>query len=412
MNSLRVLMLITNQGKGGAQRVFHDHAVAFSSFVTVEEVVYDLAQNERIYDTGLPLHELKRNDWWSCFGPVGRLISRAMALRDLVKFGNFNIVISHMDGANWVNVLSFSEARKVLVVHGTVLNDQNVRGLTQWLRINLIFPFLYNLADCTVAVSEGIARELREVGRVRNVQTIPNYFDIQSINEQALQPLPSEVDLLLKNNQVLITSGRLAEQKKQIYLLDIIAALRNRGNRAKLVILGDGELRDCLLQKCKELNLSTWHAWNTNSLFTDDFDVFFMGYVSNPYQYLKHASLFLFPSAWEGFPLALCEAMICGVAVVSTDCPTGPREILAPDSLRNNYELHRVEFATNGVLMPIIELTADIDLWVDTVQNLLLDADKRQNLCSNAKHAMHSLDWRLVLNKWQAMIKETADVDY
>lgn len=408
MTQLRMLLLITNLGKGGAQRVFHDHAVAFSQFSALEEVVYDRAQDARVYNSGLPLQDLKRSDFWSLLGAVGRLISRAKALREIVRAGRFGLTISHMDGANWVNVLSFSSARKVLVVHGTVLHDENMNFLKQWLRVNLIFPWLYNRADCTVAVSEGIARELRTVGHVRNVVTIPNYFDLQSIRHQASLILPQELESVFSNNQILVTSGRLANQKKQSFLLDILAELRKRGSCVKLVILGDGELRDDLVQKCGELNLSTWRSWEDDGRCHDGFDVYFMGYVSNPYQYLARSTLFLFPSAWEGFPLALCEAMICGLPVLSADCPTGPREILAPGTVRDNYDLRVAEHAENGVLMPMIEGAADLDPWVETVQNLLADEQLRQRLSSLAARAMHALDRDVVLRQWHALIEKTA----
>jgi glycosyltransferase involved in cell wall biosynthesis len=411
MKRLRILMLITNLGKGGAQRVFHDHSLAFSRFASVEEVVYDCKQDIRVYNSGLPLQDLKRNEFWNIFGSIGRLISRAKALRKLVTAGGFNLVISHMDGANWVNILSFSTARKILVVHGTVMNDQNVHWLTQWLRINVIFPWLYNRAERTIAVSDGIARELRTVGRVYNVQTIPNYFDVQSIRDQAMYPLPPALESVFTNNQILVTSGRLAEQKKHTFLLDVLAALRKRGSNAKLVILGDGELRDDLIGKCSELALSAWYSWEANVTCHDSFDVYFLGHVSNPYHYLKQSSLFLFPSAWEGFPLALCEAMICDVAVVSSDCPTGPREILAPATIHESYDLQFAEFTEYGVLMPMIATAKHLDVWVETVHNLLVDETLRQRMSANAARAMQALDRDVLLPRWQALIEEMAHVD-
>lgn len=409
MKALRVLMLITNLGKGGAQRVFYDHAVAFSRFANVEEAVFDLEQDQRVYDSALPLHQLKRKDWLMHLGSLGRLLSRALALRQLVVRLRFDVVVSHMDGANWVNALSMTGARKILVVHGTVLRDQNIRGFKQWLRLHVIFPWLYNRADCTVAVSEGIARELALVGQVRNVQAIPNFFDVSELRQQARLPLEPALSAVFERSGVLVTSGRLAEQKKQSHLLDLLAALLKRGVDTRLVILGDGELRDSLVRNCHDLKLKTYQAWDTKAVCHDAYDVYFMGYVSNPYQYLARSTLFLFPSGWEGFPLALCEAMISGVAVVSADCPTGPREILAPGTVHDDYDLRSAEVAHNGVLMPMIEKPADLAVWVDTVAALLSDGVARARLAENAIQAVQGLDRAVVLGRWKKLVESVAN---
>ncbi len=58
-------------------------------------------------------------------------------------------------------------------------------------------------------------------------------------------------------------------------------------------------------------------------------DVSLLGFVENPYAYMSRASLFILSSRWEGLPTVLIEALFCGVPVISTDCPSGPREVLA-----------------------------------------------------------------------------------
>lgn len=405
MKPPRVLLLITNLGKGGAQRVFYDHVLAFSASYAVEEAVFDRHQDQRIYDSGLPLHDLRSNDLLSRLGPIGRLLSRALALRKLVSDGRFDMVISHMDGANWVNVLSFASAKKILVVHGTVLRDANVPAVQQWFRKRVIFPWLYNLAESTVAVSQGIARELSLACGVRNACAIPNFFELQTVTDKARQTLDGAQASIFDHPAVLVTSGRLAEQKKQSHLLDMMASLRGRGRSARLVILGDGELRDSLIAKSQALGLRTFNVWSADVQCTDDCDVYFLGYVSNPYQYLALSTLFLFPSGWEGFPLALCEAMIAGVPVLSADCPTGPREILAPGTVHDEYNLRTAEIARNGLLLPMIESEQDLDVWVDSVESLLNNTALRERLRMNAAQAMKALDREAVVGQWQQLIE-------
>src|SRR3546814_17554310 len=102
-------------------------------------------------------------------------------------------------------------------------------------------------------------------------------------------------------------------QKDFPTLLKAFALLRQE-HPAKLIILGDGAGKEGLEALAETLGIRA--------------DVAFPGYVANPYAYFRHASLFVLSSAWEGLPNVLIEAMASGCPVVSTDCPTGPSEIL------------------------------------------------------------------------------------
>lgn len=402
---LRVLLLITNLGKGGAQRVFHDHALAFSAVHHVEEAVFDLSHDHRIYDTGLPLHDLQRNDWLSRLGPLGRLFSRALALRKLVRERNFDVVVSHLDGANWVNVLSGTSAKKIAVIHGSVLYDQGQSWQRKWFRLHVIPRVIYDRATVTVAVSQGVDKELREACGLSNVRVIQNFFDLQQIRDLARDPLPEGERVVFSGGHTLVTSGRLTPGKRQSALLKMSALLKGRGTRSRLVVLGDGESRAELLSEARRLGLQVYEVWDPTVELSADFDVYFFGYVANPYRYLARATLFLFPSAWEGFPLALCEAMIAGVPALSADCPTGPREILAPGTVRDAYDLRQAELAQNGVLLPMVESPQDLDVWVETVEMLLADPGLRDQLKQHAAQAVKPLDRHVVVGQWLALLE-------
>lgn len=119
--------------------------------------------------------------------------------------------------------------------------------------------------------------------------------------------------LIDKKCPVIIGAGKLAEWKGFDNLINAIAECKKSLN-IKLIILGDGPLKEALLSQIKELNLE------------DSIEL--KGFVENPFNYYSHADVFVLSSRVEGLPNVLVEAMMCGCTPVSTDCPTGPRELL------------------------------------------------------------------------------------
>lgn len=140
------------------------------------------------------------------------------------------------------------------------------------------------------------------------VQMLYNPIDINLIQEKA------NFDLDFMDKDYLINVSRLDENKNHIQMINIYYQLRKRGVTEKLYIIGDGEYRSKIEEYIKELNLSE-HC-------------ILLGNKNNPYPFMKRAKLFLSTSLKEGLPTVLIESMVCGVPVISMDCPTGPKEIL------------------------------------------------------------------------------------
>ena len=168
-------------------------------------------------------------------------------------------------------------------------------------------------AERIVAVSEGVAQELREHGLpASRVTRIYN-----PIVGPRLRTLASAgVDhpwFLADAPPVVLGAGRFAPQKDFATLLRAFA--RVRGERpARLMILGEGEGRSALIALAAQLGVAA--------------DTAFPGFVANPFAYMSQAAVFALSSRWEGFGNVLIEALACGCPVVSTDCPHGPVELL------------------------------------------------------------------------------------
>jgi glycosyltransferase involved in cell wall biosynthesis len=184
-----------------------------------------------------------------------------------------------------------------------------VRQYLRWLA-NRIYPD----ADAVIAVSDGVAEaiiRLTGLSRAR-ITTIYNPVVDAALLEKTREPIehpwfaPGEPPVVL-------SVGRFRIQKDFPTLIRAFALVR-RARPARLMILGDGTQRRALESLVKSLGLGS--------------DVALPGYAENPLPRMRRASVFVLSSAWEGLPGVLIEALAAGCPVVSTDCPSGPSEIL------------------------------------------------------------------------------------
>jgi glycosyltransferase involved in cell wall biosynthesis len=172
----------------------------------------------------------------------------------------------------------------------------------------------YGLADVVTAVSQGVADDLAAAfGRQKNwVKVIYNPIVSDEIITKSRQPAEHEF-FQDKDIPVILSVGRLEPQKDYPVLLKAFARVR-KNRSCRLIILGQGFDRPALEKLVDDLEIGK--------------DVSLPGYADNPYAYMKQASLFVLSSIHEGLPTVLIEALACGCPVVSTDCPSGPMEIL------------------------------------------------------------------------------------
>lgn len=212
-------------------------------------------------------------------------------------------------------ILSFFKGKLILIEHNNIsfLLQQSHRETIFRILIKLFYP----LSNKIVAVSKGVAESLiTETSLPKDkVQVIYNSIFAEEILEKMKHPV-SHPWLCSKKTPIILSVGRLTYQKDFSTLLKAFHELKYKLklNSAKLIILGEGEERITLERLARELKI--------------DKDLDMPGIVLNPYPYFKNADVFVLSSRYEGLSLVLLEAMTCGIPVVSTDCPYGPREIL------------------------------------------------------------------------------------
>jgi glycosyltransferase involved in cell wall biosynthesis len=172
----------------------------------------------------------------------------------------------------------------------------------------------YQHAEGIIAVSSGVADDLALNLAMPRASINVVYNPVVSAELYRLaNDSPEHSWLKSGGAPVILGVGRLEPQKDFATLLKAFAMLRQSYD-ARLIILGEGELRPALESLISSLGL--------------DENVLLPGFVDNPYSYMRCSSLFVLSSVFEGFGNVLVEAMACGTPVVSTNCPSGPAEIL------------------------------------------------------------------------------------
>jgi len=228
-------------------------------------------------------------------------------------------MLSAMSHANTIALvargLSGVSTRVVVSERGTISGEYKLaKGVIPHLIYKLL-PAIYRTADGICTVSEGASLDLAKFARipVHKISTIYNPFDLKLIENRAQQPLVHPW-FLTGQPPVIMAIGRLNEAKDFPVLIRAFSRLRE-SHTARLLILGEGEMRPSLEEQVAECGLSQ-----------DELQM--PGFVDNPYAYLARCALFVLSSRREGLPGSLIEAMACGTPVISTDCPSGPVEIL------------------------------------------------------------------------------------
>lgn len=305
----RLAVLISFSGDGGVERMVINLCAEFVRHVEVDLLAIraDGGHVERI-PSAVRLIRLKARHAWTAVPEIERYLRERRPDALLVakdRAGRAAIRARRRAGAQmplWIRL-------------GTNLSAALERrnAFNRWLRIAPMRR-LYPLASGVIAVSEGVKRDTQRVTGLPagRITVIRNPVITPMLAEHSAEAVPHPW-LADKLQPVVVGMGRLTQQKDFPTLLRAFAALQ-RERPSRLILLGEGKDREALEALAAELGIGE--------------RVLFAGFQSNPYAWLARADLFVLSSAWEGSPNALTEALALGVPAVSTDCPSGPQEIL------------------------------------------------------------------------------------
>lgn len=362
---MRLTLVIPSLERGGAERVMSILASSWAekghevTLLTLKREVtpaYELHPSVKLRNLGLP-GEPAANSLTAAF----RQVTRLRALRRAIRESQPSLVISFMERTN-VLILAATRGLHVPVIVSERVDPRHYDIGRFW---NGLRSLTYRWAAALVCQSRAsliwFEQRMKVKGRV-----IPN--PVPAPKEGTDPPVKSA------EGHTMIAMGRLVDQKGFDLLLDAFGQLAARYPDWSLVILGDGPLRGVLVARVHALHL--------------EHQVQFAGEVPDPFSFLRAADLFVLSSRFEGFPNALCEAMACGIAVVSFNCPSGPAEII-----RNGID---------GILVP----PGDVPAMVAALDRLMKDQGERERLASRAPEVMERFSRDKVLLLWEQLFSE------
>lgn len=307
----RVALFIPTLNGGGAERVTVTLANALVARGFSVDLVLATAKGPYLKDVSSAVRVVDLNS--------GRLIKALCPLAIYLRRERPAAMLSAMAHANVVALLarklSRTLTRLVVCEHALISGEHAISKKFSSHFIYWLIPRIYPDADAICAVSRTAALDLTKFAKLQpqSVRTIYNPFDLKRLATLAEQPL-EHAWFAQDQPPVILAIGRLNEAKDFHVLIRAFAQLRKQ-RQVRLAILGEGELRHSLEALINQLGLNSDQ-------------VQLPGFVSNPFAWLARAKLFVLSSRREALPSALIEAMACGVPVVSTNCLSGPDEIL------------------------------------------------------------------------------------
>ena len=304
----RVALFFPDLSGGGAERVMLNLAEGFAQRGLGVDMVLVRARGDYLSQVspGIRVIDLHaRNAYAALPGLVGYL--RREKPRALLSTLDLTNLIAILAGR-----MARTPARLVIRIANTVSIQHRSPVKKRLERLSL--TWLYPRADEIVVISSGVATDLSRYTGIpeERMRTIFNPSIPPQLEEKAGQAL-DHAWFSTAEAPVVLGVGRLTRQKDFGTLIEAFARLR-KTRPAHLIILGEGEERSQLESLVQELQLAK--------------DVALPGFVQNPYAYMHRAAVFVLSSIWEGLPNSLIEALACGCPAVSTDCPSGPVEIL------------------------------------------------------------------------------------
>lgn len=339
---MKIAFVVNSLNKGGAERVVSLLSQELSKH---NEVVIILFDNSVAYEYGGKIIDIECKSVSGKIGKIFNVLKRRTKLKKIFEEEQFDKIFAFMESAYLPSMLTGYP------VIASVRN--NIKVYSKY-----ITKYILPKAQKIVAVSKDIEKQLNTLG-IKHTQTIQNPIVID--NEYKIK------EELTQYKPFILAVGRLHDQKNFKLLIESFKNSQAK-NELNLLIVGEGQKREELQELVNRYGLEK--------------NIYLVGQKDNIKDYYLQCEMFVLSSKYEGFPNVLVEALSNGCACISTDCPTGPSEII-----RNNE---------NGLLIQ----NEDIDDMTKSIDRLYSDENMKQRFVSNAQQSISHLSIDKIAKEW------------
>lgn len=343
----KLLLIVPSLQQGGFQRVCVRTALLLKDSFQVTIAIFN--GEDRAFDVGdIPVVDLDIKSKPGKLAKVINVLKRIQKLKKLKRELKIDIAYSFGTTANLSNSLSKT-------------GEWNWAGLRSYVDVDAFeMKIICRRADKLISCSKLIENVIRERFHVKDIETVYNPFDMKELTELSNKEADT-IDAFSNkgNDKIIMTMGREDDLKGYWHLLKSFALTLKQCPATRLVFMGRGEFM-AYKKLADDLGIAD--------------KVYFIGARKNPFTYLKQADCYVLSSVHEGFPNALVEAMAVGLPVISTNCKSGPAEILCKD-MKQASGLKNMMKAEYGILVPDMTKQPDYDANVlEEEEKLLADA--------------------------------------
>ena len=269
-------------------------------------------------------------------------------LDNLLKELQIDIAISHMEVT--AKVLRFVDIKKAYYMRVDISHELSVlkeKSIFRFYKRKLLYQNIFS-NQILLCISEDTKQNIEKIIKTKDIKTIYNPFDFDKITKLSNQHIDFEED----NYIIQIGSG--FSRKRQDILLQAFSQISDK--KIKLLLLGTSPYQDAI-DLIEKLHIKD--------------RVIFHPFVENPYPYIKKSKLLVISSDREGLPRVMVEALSLNIPVVSTDCDTGPREVLVG-------ELSNYLAIVNNPDSLALKIDLALDNYPNDLDKFLLKFDKNK----------------------------------